>query len=132
MIANPPRITTEGTVLFRPAWSLGVPAVPGVYLIHDLRGTLYIGRAESLRRRFEEHYFGTHNGALRIALKRNVGQINFSWISSAGTAQVDLERDLIQSMRPLCNVQHNTTEADGCTPSASAARTELQGTEPAS
>jgi excinuclease UvrABC nuclease subunit len=109
MVLAPPSLQPDGSVPFRRGWLLGVPRAEGVYLIHDIRGPLYIGRAENLRRRFEEHYLDSHNPSLRLALRSGVGQLLFSWVLVAGPEQVELERELIRSLRPLCNVQHNTT-----------------------
>lgn len=114
LIVDPPRVVPDGGVLFRPSWSLGVPTKAGVYLIHDLRGILYVGRADQLRRRFEEHYLDSHNPALRTAIRTAVGQLMFSWVLVAAPEQFELERDLIRSFRPLCNVQHNSVSAERC------------------
>ena len=115
LIVEPPRVVPDGGVLFRRSWSLGVPTRPGVYLIHDLRGILYVGRADQLRRRFEEHYLDSHNPALRTAIRTAVGQLMFSWVLVAAPEQFELERDLIRSFRPLCNVQHNSVPTEACT-----------------
>ena len=114
MLTEPPQLKLDGGVLFRPAWSLGVPASAGLYFIHDLRGVLYLGRASQLRRRFVEHYECSHNGALNRAVRTAVGQLTFSWMLAPESAQPDLERELIRSLRPLCNVQHNTTRSHRC------------------
>lgn len=107
MVVAPPSLHPDGTVPFRLGWALGVPSRAGVYLMHDIRGPLYIGRAESLRRRFEEHYLDSHNPSVRLALRNAVGQLLFSWVLVAVPEQLELERGLIRSLRPLCNVQHN-------------------------
>lgn len=115
LISHPPDIALDGAVQFRLSWSLGVPASAGVYLIHDLRGILYLGRGDHLRRRFEEHYLDSHNPALRIAIRTAVGQLMFSWVLVAAPGQIELERNLIRSFRPLCNVQHNSVPSERCT-----------------
>lgn len=107
MIEAPPQLTLDGTVRYRPGWALGVPNLTGVYLIHDLRGTLYIGSATELRRRYEDHYLDSHNPSLRRALRSAVGPISFSWVLVAAPDHLEFERLLIRSFRPLCNVQHN-------------------------
>lgn len=114
LIASPPLLELAGTVRYRFAWALAVPRRPGVYLIHDLRGVLYIGRAEDLRRRFEDHLLGSHNPDVRTALRTTLGNVCFSWVLVAAPEQVELERSLIRSLRPLCNVQHNTPR-EACT-----------------
>ena len=108
LITIPPNYCPDGEVPFRPAWALGVPETPGVYLIHDLRGVLYIGRAGNLRRRFEQHYLASHNSLLELAVQSPVGEIEYSWICRDHLEeQRALERALIRSFRPLCNIQHN-------------------------
>lgn len=104
---TPPSVAPDGSVPYRLGWALGVPDDSGVYLIHDLRGMLYVGRADLLRRRFEEHYLDSHNPAVRQALRFAVGQLTFSWVLVAAPEQIELERNLIRALRPLCNVQHN-------------------------
>lgn len=108
LITSPPVLEVAGTVRYRPAWALAVPRRPGVYLIHDLRGVLYIGRAEDLRRRYEEHLVASHNSDVRRALRSTIGILCFSWVLVAAPEQMELERSLIRSLRPLCNVQHNS------------------------
>lgn len=108
LIANPPLVELDGTVRYRGAWALAVPRRPGVYLMHDLRGVIYIGRAEDLRRRFEEHLVASHNSDVRRALRTTIGNLCFSWVLVAASEQMELERSLIRSLRPLCNVQHNS------------------------
>ena len=114
LLIDPPRVAIDGSVSYRRGWALGVPERPGVYLIHDLRGMLYIGRADHLRRRFEDHLLRSHNPALRRALHTPVGLLTFSWVLVASSQQVEFERTLIRSFRPLCNVQHNAASAARC------------------
>jgi excinuclease UvrABC nuclease subunit len=110
LIANPPLVELDGTVRYRGAWALAVPRRPGVYLMHDLRGVIYIGRAEDLRRRYEDHLDGSHNPYVRRALARTMGSLCFSWVLVAAPEQIELERSLIRSLRPLCNIQHNSVK----------------------
>ena len=114
---NPPSYQVDGETSWGPAFALGVPRGPGVYRIFDLRGVLYVGKTEALRRRFEEHYRESHNPALRLALKNPFGKIRFSWIKVAIPDHAtqhevsllldEIEQPLIASLRPLCNVLHN-------------------------
>lgn len=108
LITSPPVLDVAGTVRYRPAWALAVPRRPGVYLIHDLRGVIYIGRADDLRRRYEDHLAGSHNIDVVRALRSTIGNLCFSWVLVAAPEQTELERSLIRSLRPLCNVQHNS------------------------
>lgn len=110
LIASPPVLEVAGTVRYRPAWALAVPRRPGVYLMHDLRGVLYVGRADDVRRRFEEHLAASHNADVRRALRCTLGLLCFSWVLVAAPEQIELERSLIRSLRPLCNVQHNSSK----------------------
>ena len=108
LVESPPAVDLDGSTYFRLGWAAAVPARPGVYLIHDIRGPVYIGRAENLRRRVEEHYLNSHNPAVRRAIRRPVGRLLFSWALVAAPEQGEFERTLIKSLRPLCNVQHNS------------------------
>lgn len=112
LITNPPPLELDGTVRYRHAWALAVPHRPGVYLMHDLRGILYVGRADNLRRRYEEHLVASHNADVRRALTATLGHLCFSWVLVAAPEQIELERFLIRSLRPLCNIQHNSSNGD--------------------
>jgi hypothetical protein len=107
-------VAVKGGVRFRPAWSLGVPSDASVYLIHALRGIHDIGRADYLRRRFEDHYLDSHNPALRTALRAEVGQLKFTWVLVAAPEHVQLERTFFRSFRPLCNIQHSSSQQESC------------------
>src|SRR3954454_7730763 len=48
-------VTVDGDVVYGQGFASAVPSDPGVYLIRDLRGLLYIGRSGDLRRRFVDH-----------------------------------------------------------------------------
>ena len=96
-------LTLEGTVPFRPSYETAVPLAGGVYLVHDLRGCLYIGRGDVIRDRFVRHYAYSHNSGLRRALRTPVGVIQFSWVLALGDQQRALEKRLITELQPLCN-----------------------------
>jgi predicted GIY-YIG superfamily endonuclease len=96
-------VAVDGTVPFRPSHSFDLPRTGGVYLIHDLRGCLYIGRSDNLRERFDIHQEHSHNRRLRYALRHPVGRIDFAWILVRGEEQKELERRLIRELDPLCN-----------------------------
>ncbi len=114
---NPPSHQVHGEVAWGRAFAIGVPLGPGVYMIFDLRGVLYVGKTRALRRRFEEHYRESHNPALRLALKNSFGATRFTWIKveipdqatkdEAALLLDEVEQSLIASLRPLCNVLHN-------------------------
>src|SRR5215470_12662107 len=82
-----PGITLDGTVWYRRGWSLSIPKEPGVYLIHDLRGVLYVGRTRNLLQRFEQHYHTTHSRLLAQAIARPVGLTWFSWRTTTSAAE---------------------------------------------
>lgn len=103
LIEAPPEVHIERTVPYRQAWSLIVPRGPGVYLIHDLRGVLYVGRGGNIRKRFEDHRDGSHNFRLRRALQHPVGELKFSWLHAEYPEQVAHEKALIRAFQPLCN-----------------------------
>ena len=99
-----PGITLDGTVWYRRGWALSIPKEPGVYLIHDLRGVLYVGRTRNLLQRFEQHYHTTHSRLLAQAIARPVGLTWFSWRTTTSAAeQEELERELIRRFQPPCN-----------------------------
>ncbi len=103
LVKSPPRISVDGTVPFVPGWALRVPHEPGVYLVHDLRGPLYVGLTEDLNQRFHQHYWDSHNRLLSQALAHPCGEIRFSWILTKPREQAQLERELIRALQPLCN-----------------------------
>lgn len=103
LVEDPPEISLDGTVAYSMGGSLSVPRGPGVYLIHDLRGVLYIGRTANLHQRFLQHYWDSHNSRVTAVLRRSVGRLEFSWITTDLGDQAQLERDLIRAIQPLCN-----------------------------
>jgi excinuclease UvrABC nuclease subunit len=103
IIYNPPALHLDGSVAYSAGWALLVPASSGVYFIHDLRGFLYIGRTNNLNVRFGQHYWGSHNRAVNAALKRPVGQTQFSWMTCDDEAAVTLEKEYIRGYQPLAN-----------------------------
>jgi len=101
LVFEPPEIPFDGAVVFRRGLALSVPQGQGVYLIWDLRGVLYVGRASVLRRRYFDHLEYSHNLKLRRALLRPLGQSHFGWLLDNSPAS--LERKLIRELQPLCN-----------------------------
>ena len=76
----------------------------GVYLIHDLRGVLYVGRSTNLQRRFDEHRLRQSNPYLIIALDQPFGEMRFSWIRTGSREETDqVETWLITWLQPPCN-----------------------------
>jgi excinuclease UvrABC nuclease subunit len=103
-----PRI--DGQVGFRQGHELYVPTQGGVYLIHDLRGILYVGKSVDLRRRFAEHYWLGGNPYLALAVANPIGDVTFSWSIAASPMRDELEAHLIAAYNPPCNRLKYTKE----------------------
>ena len=103
LIFDPPRIQLDRSIPARPGLTGCVPDREGVYLFHDLRGVLYVGRSSSLRQRFLQHLDEGHNTWLNAALNFPVDQVRFSWILVGPGESEELERELVRTFRPLCN-----------------------------
>lgn len=101
LIHQPPELRLDNDVPYNRGWALLVPRASGVYLIRDLRGWLYIGKTSDLRRRFDQHLDGSHNGKLVTALARPLGETRFGWVLDPRPDA--LEQTLIRSLGPLCN-----------------------------
>lgn len=101
LVRQPPTVTIDGEVAYQQGWAAGVPTDAGVYLIHDMRGLLYVGRSMDLRRRFHQHLEFSHNELLRIAITNTWGQLRFAWIVDPDPAA--LEERLIGLLMPICN-----------------------------
>lgn len=103
-LSAPSNVDVDGSVTFRALQRRLVPEVCGVYLVHDLRGVLYVGRSVDLQRRFEEHRLQKANPYLVLALGNPFGDMRFSWIVASDEAEADrLERQLISWLQPACN-----------------------------
>ncbi len=97
-------IELSGSTAFRHTRHIHVPKKGGVYLIHDLRGVLYVGRTCNLYRRFDEHYWLTDNELLALAMRKSFGELNFSWVIVENKSEMaDLENHLIAWLLPACN-----------------------------
>ena len=98
------KVELDGTVPFRRASDLLVPDRSGVYILHDLRGALYVGRTCSLRRRFQEHEVEPSNPLIAQARQHAVGPLLFSWIALADAKRRQaVEAELVQALEPPCN-----------------------------
>lgn len=83
-----------------------IPDDAGVYLIHDLRGILYVGQSRHLRQRFVQHDRLRRNRLLRLAMSRPVGVMKFSWRLVVDEYERSaFERELIAILQPVCNRQ---------------------------
>lgn len=97
-------VELNGSTAFRHTRQIYVPKEGGVYLIHDLRGVLYVGRTCDLYRRFHEHYWLTDNELPLLALRQSFGELTFSWVIAENEYErADLETRLIAWLRPVCN-----------------------------
>jgi len=97
-------------VVFDPCWSLAVPNQAGLYIIRDLRGTLYVGRTCSLHRRFAEHWERSHSQGLAAAIRSPIWRLEFIWIDAPSSDLPALECGLIAALNPKCNVLHNLSD----------------------
>ncbi|WP_445206905.1 GIY-YIG nuclease family protein [Aminobacter sp. Piv2-1] len=96
----------DGSIELVLAREFVVPDDPGVYLIHDLRGVLYVGQSRHLRQRFVQHDRLRRNRLLRLAISRPVGIMKFSWRLVADEEErAVFERELIAILQPVCNRQ---------------------------
>ena len=97
-------VELNGSTAFRHTRHIYIPKKGGVYLIHDLRGVLYVGRTCNLYRRFNEHYWSADNERLSLVLRQPFGELRFSWaiVENKGE-RADLETRLIAWLRPTCN-----------------------------
>jgi predicted GIY-YIG superfamily endonuclease len=96
----------DGTVELVLTSEFMVPDDAGVYLIHDLRGVLYVGQSRKLRQRFVQHDRLRRNRLLHLAMSRPVGIMRFSWRLVADEEERSaFERELIASLQPVCNRQ---------------------------
>ena len=103
LVFDPPRIQLDRNIPARPGLTGCVPNREGVYLFHDLRGVLYVGRSSRLRQRFLQHLDEGQNTWLSAALNFPVDQLRFSWILTDSGESEELERRLVRTFRPLCN-----------------------------
>lgn len=98
------KIQLDGSVPFRRTSDVLVPRSGGVYMLHDLRGALYVGRTIDLLRRFEEHESLPSNPLIAMARRSAVGALYFSWISlSDAKRRRAVESELIRALDPPCN-----------------------------
>lgn len=98
------KLVLDGTVPFSRSSDLLVPARPGVYILHDLRGALYVGRSISLAKRFTQHEDRPANPLIAKARGSAVGPLLFSWIVLEDPKRrAAVEAELIQALDPPCN-----------------------------
>ncbi|SFP79855.1 GIY-YIG nuclease family protein [Sphingomonas rubra] len=96
----------DGTVELVLTREFMVPDDAGVYLIHDLRGILYVGQSRKLRQRFAQHDRLRRNRLLHLAMSRPVGIMRFSWRLVADEEERSaFERELVATLQPVCNRQ---------------------------
>lgn len=96
----------DGTVELVLTREFMVPNDAGVYLIHDLRGVLYVGQSRKLRQRFAQHDRLRRNRLLHLAMSRPVGVMRFSWrLVAEEEERSALEREFVATLQPVCNRQ---------------------------
>lgn len=98
------RVRLDGSVPFRRTSDVLLPRSGGVYILHDLRGALYVGRTIDLLRRFQEHETLPANPLIGMARQSAVGPLHFSWITlNDGRRRRAVEAELIRALDPPCN-----------------------------
>lgn len=96
----------DGTVELVLTREFIVPDNAGVYLIHDLRGVLYVGQSRKLRQRFAQHDRLRRNRLLHLAMSRPIGIMRFTWrLIAEGEERSAFERELVAILQPVCNRQ---------------------------
>lgn len=103
LLLTAPKIVIDGNEPFSIGTALKIPHSPGVYLIRDWRGTLYVGRSDNLHRRFEQHLWLEANPLLQQAIAEPFGDLWFSWHQTTPKRAIALEAILIAQLRPPCN-----------------------------
>lgn len=104
LLSPPPTIPLSGAVPLRRVRGFLIPDEPGVYLIHDLRGILYVGRSICLRRRFAEHCEARGNELIGLAQRSVFGLLAFSWVIVPDRrSRAQLEHEFIAWLQPPCN-----------------------------
>lgn len=104
MLVVPSLPDIDGAVGFCRLNQMLIPTDAGVYLIHDLRGTLYVGKTKDLQRRFGQHYERDANPFLRRACSQPLGELMFSWMVVRDAQQrAALEHRLVKWIHPPCN-----------------------------
>ena len=96
-------LDVDGATPYRMGHDLAVPLTSGVYVIADLRGPLYVGKTNNLRRRFGEHFDCSHNRLLRLALAGPAGQPTFACRITRPDDLTHTEIRYIRALHPLCN-----------------------------
>jgi len=76
-----------------------LPDAPGVYLFHDARGVLYVGKARSIRKRVASHFAGAHTD-----LTRRVERIEVMVTATEAEALL-AEQSFIKRHRPRFNIR---------------------------
>ena len=77
-----------------------VPQLPGVYIIYDLAGPVYVGRSSvDIQRRLRSHFDGTGNRNLALARKIGARQsLTFTYCVLPAMEQANVERLLIAAL----------------------------------
>jgi predicted GIY-YIG superfamily endonuclease len=79
------------------------PARPGVYVFRTGSGTLYVGKANNLQRRFRAHFGQRRWNVIPVALARVT---DADWFEVGSELEALLrEAELIRTLRPIVNTQ---------------------------
>jgi excinuclease UvrABC nuclease subunit len=93
-------LDTSRRELFNAMNLAAVPRQPGVYIIYDLGGPVYVGRSRvNIHRRLHSHLYGTGNR--NIAMARRVGgasSLTFTFCCLPAAEQATVESILIAAL----------------------------------
>ena len=103
LLKMPNALTDLRTVKYQQGFKYTIPESSGIYIIHDIRGPLYIGKSINLRRRYDEHFDEKSNFLIIKAYINQIGTIYFSWVTTTEQKLNILEKKLIQHFCPICN-----------------------------
>ncbi|MGR5469618.1 GIY-YIG nuclease family protein [Vibrio campbellii] len=73
-------------------------------MFYDLKGPIYVGRSNSLRKRYLEHYEKTHNSGLRKSLSSCCGVMRFAWKELPEKDTPEVEKQWIAELNPKSNI----------------------------
>ena len=95
----------DGSVQYKITRAFALPTSPGVYFIHDFRGILYIGEAQTIKQRFLQHHRKEDNALLKELIKYPFGDLRFYWLDAETKLKaVKIQKYWIRIFQPSTNV----------------------------
>lgn len=77
-----------------------LPKIPCVYIVRSAKQVMYVGQAKNLFNRWVTHH--------QMYNLKSLPEVSISWLEIEDINTLDeVERSLIQRLRPLLNVTHN-------------------------